>query len=146
MAMPTTAESMSQPDCDTASENQSKSLSKTPDGNAPRRPERAYTKVPYRSPSAPVAEPNTSTIDKLGSPSSSSSTVDSKPRQIRSVSQIQNEPNVHLRGGTEEEACCVLCVCCYGIATSSAWSAEHWCSRWTFVALLLRSRRRQVLC
>ncbi|KAJ9606873.1 hypothetical protein H2200_008883 [Cladophialophora chaetospira] len=92
--------------------------------NEPRAPQRAYTKVPYRSPTAPRAEPLSSTVDKASAPILTS--TNPVPPQERPTSTGNTE--ARLRGGWDETdwfvcfvCSCLLCDdCCYE-STGSTW-------------------------
>lgn len=95
-------------------------ITETTEG-VPRAPERAYTKVPYRSPTAPRAEPSSSTIDKVSAPISSCKDLDTQ----HAHSSPPTDTAPHLRGGDWVECgsyvLCCLCLCddcCYAYGST----------------------------
>jgi hypothetical protein len=72
-----------------------------------RHPERAYINEPYASPTAPRAELSSPSVDKTSTPVPCSS--DPGCPQARSLPQ--NRTDARLRGGWDEEECCICCVC-----------------------------------
>ncbi|OCT51960.1 hypothetical protein CLCR_09285 [Cladophialophora carrionii] len=83
----------------------------TEEEGMPRIPERAYIKVPYkvpyRSPTPPRAGPLAQAADITSTLVSSSSDMGSPQAQPFP----ETGTNAHLRGGWDEEECCICCVC-----------------------------------